>query len=46
MSFLSDHAISITTTHGGMVFRSFFSRDAAYDLIRKTFEINNEDIFF
>lgn len=46
MSMISDHAISIDTTNGSMLFRSFFSRDAAYTLIKKTFEINSEEIFF
>jgi hypothetical protein len=46
MSFISDHAISITTVNGCMVFRSFFSRDAAYNIIKKNFEVNNEEIFF
>ena len=43
---ISDHAIEISTKNGSMVFRSFFSRDNAYNLIRKTFDINSEEIFF
>ena len=43
---ISDHAISISTLNGSMIFRSFFSRDAAYALIRRTMEINSEEIFF
>ena len=46
MNVLSDHAIALLTVNGEVVFRSFFSRDECYNLIKKTFAINTEDIFF
>lgn len=46
MNVFSDHAIGITTINGEVVFRSFFSRDNCYNIIRKTFEMNEDDIFF
>ena len=35
--------ISITTINGEVSFTSFFSRDEAYDLICKTFELSLDD---
>ena len=46
MSAISDHAIEITTVNGAMTFRSFLSRDDAYSLIKKTLEINTDEVFF
>jgi hypothetical protein len=37
MSLFSDNAMAVTTVNGELIFRSFFSRDATYELIKKTF---------
>ena len=41
MSLFSDNAVAVTTVNGQLIFRSFFSRDATYELIKKTFEVNS-----
>ena len=41
-----DNSISITTVNGEIFFTSFVSRDHAFDLICKTFDINlDEEVF-
>jgi hypothetical protein len=41
-----DNSISITTLNGEIFFTSIVSRDQAYDLICKTFDINNDEFMF
>lgn len=41
-----DNSISITTLNGEIFFTSLVSRDQAYDLICKTFDINNDEFVF
>jgi hypothetical protein len=45
-SLFINNAISITTVNGELFFISFMTRDKIFDILKDTFQVNSEEIFF